>query len=83
LNGRAGGPPQTLATFKDAAQRRFGELSEGYFKLYPAASDEDSRQMAHRACAEEVSWNMRQFAAAAGRQGQEGLQPTTSRGSKP
>ena len=64
LNGRAGGPPQTLATFKDAAQRRFGELSEGYFKLYPAASDEDSRQMAHRACAEEVSWNMRQFAAA-------------------
>ena len=64
LNGRAGGPPQTLTAFKDAAQRRFGELTDGYLKLYPAASDEDSRQMAHRACAEEISWNMRQFAAA-------------------
>ena len=64
LSGRGGGPPTTVAAFKDAAERRFGELSEPYLKLYPATTDEDARQQAHRACADEINWNVRQFAAA-------------------
>src|ERR1043166_5737770 len=64
LNGRGGGSPTTMVSFKDASQRRFGELVDQFQKLYPMASDEDARQMAHKACAEEISWNMRQWAAA-------------------
>ena len=63
LNGR-GGAGMTMATFKSGAERKFGELTDQYLKLYPAASDEDARKMAHEACADEITWNMRQWAAA-------------------
>jgi len=63
LAGR-GGAGMTVATFKTGAERKFGEMSDQYLKLYPAASDDDARKAAHEACADEITWNMRQWAAA-------------------
>ena len=59
-----GGQGMTADAFKTAAQRKFGEMADQYLKLYPAASDEDARRAAHEACADEITWNMRQWAAA-------------------
>ena len=63
LNGR-GGASMTLAAFKENAQKKYGEMADQYLKLYPAMSDEDARKDAHAACADEITWNMRQWAAA-------------------
>ncbi len=63
LAGR-GGASMTLATFKENAQKKYGEMADQYLKLYPAMSDEDARKDAHEACADEITWNMRQWAAA-------------------
>ncbi len=54
----------TLDAFKTAAQRKFGEMADQYLQLYPAASDADAQRAAHEACADEINWNMRQWAAA-------------------
>jgi carboxylesterase type B len=54
----------TVAAFKEAAARRYGDQAESYLKLYPAMTDEEAGQLAHKACGEEINWNMRQFAAA-------------------
>jgi para-nitrobenzyl esterase len=64
LSARGGGPPMTVAAFKEAAVRRYGDHAETFLTLYPAGTDEDARQLAHQACGEEINWNMRQFAAA-------------------
>jgi para-nitrobenzyl esterase len=63
LAGR-GGQGMTLDAFKSGAERKFGEMAGDYLKLYPAASDADAQRMAHEACADEINWNMRQWAAA-------------------
>jgi para-nitrobenzyl esterase len=63
LAGR-GGQGMTLDAFKTGADRKFGAMAGEYLKLYPAASDADAQRMAHEACADEISWNMRQWAAA-------------------
>jgi len=63
LGGR-GGSSLTVDTFKGSADRKFGEMSSQYLKLYPAASDADAQRAAHEACADEITWNMRQWAAA-------------------
>ena len=62
LAGR-GGPGPTIDGFKGIADRKFGDMASQYLKLYPAASDVDAQHAAHEACAEEISWNMRQWAA--------------------
>jgi len=72
LSARGGGPPMTAEAFKTNAQRRFGEIADQFLRLYPVTSDEDARQMAHQACAEEISWNMRQWAAAQEKLGKKG-----------
>ena len=65
LNGRAGGPPVTAAAFRSTAERRFGsEAADAFVKLYNVASDADAPKAAHVACADEVNWNMRQWAVA-------------------
>ena len=64
LAGRGGGPSMTLDAFKSAADRKFGEMAGEYLRLYPAASDADAPRLAHEACADEINWNMRQWAAA-------------------
>jgi para-nitrobenzyl esterase len=63
LAGR-GGQGMTLDAFKSGAERRFGEMAGEYLKLYPAANDADAQRAAHEACADEINWNMRQWAAA-------------------
>jgi len=59
-----GGQGMTLDAFKAAAQRKFGELADQYLQLYPASSDAEAQRSAHEACADEINWNMRQWAAA-------------------
>jgi carboxylesterase type B len=59
-----GGAGMTAATFKSNAERKFGELTDQYLRLYPAATDADAQRAAHEACADEITWNMRQWAAA-------------------
>jgi para-nitrobenzyl esterase len=70
LNGRAGGTPMTAANMRSGAERRFGsEAADAYMKLYNVANDSDAPKAAHLACAEEVNWNMRQWAVAQGAKG--------------
>jgi para-nitrobenzyl esterase len=59
-----GGQGMTADAFKTAAQRKFGELTDQYLQLYPVSSDADAQRAAHEACADEINWNMRQWAAA-------------------
>ncbi len=61
--GRGGGPSLTAEAFRTNAERRFGEGADAYVKLYGVASDADAPPAAHVACADEISWNMRQWAA--------------------
>jgi para-nitrobenzyl esterase len=70
LNGRGGGGGgMTLDAFKTNAQRRFGEATADYIKLYGVNSDAEAQPAAHVACGEEVNWNMRQWAAAQAKAG--------------
>jgi para-nitrobenzyl esterase len=71
LAGR-GGAGTTTATFKAGAERKFGEMSDQYLKLYSAASDDEAKRAAHEACADEITWNMRQWAAAQEAKGKKG-----------
>ena len=54
----------TADEFKTAAQRKFGDLADQYLQLYPVTADADAQRAAHEACADEINWNMRQWAAA-------------------
>jgi carboxylesterase type B len=44
-------------------------MASEFLKLYPAATDDDARHAAHEACADEITWNMRQWAAAQEKKG--------------
>jgi para-nitrobenzyl esterase len=68
LNGR-GGTSLTVAAFKSNAERKYGDLAPEFLKLYPAATDDEARHAAHEACADEITWNMRQWAAAQEKKG--------------
>jgi para-nitrobenzyl esterase len=68
LAGR-GGAGMTVAAFKSGADRKFGEMAGDYLKLYSATSDDEARHAAHEACADEITWNMRQWAAAQEKKG--------------
>ena len=59
----------TLDAFRANAQRRFGDAGADYMKLYGVSSDADTRPAAHVACADEINWNMRQWAAAQAKAG--------------
>ena len=64
LNGRGGGASMTADAFKAGAQRKFGDQADAFLKNYRVASDADAARASHEACADEISWNMRQWAAA-------------------
>ena len=68
LNGR-GGTGLTLDAFKSAAEKKYGDMAADYQRLYPATSDDAARHAAHEACADEITWNMRQWAAAQEKKG--------------
>jgi para-nitrobenzyl esterase len=55
----------TAANFRSTAERRFGsEAADAFVKMYNVTSDADAPKAAHLACAEEINWNMRQWAVA-------------------
>jgi para-nitrobenzyl esterase len=62
--GRGGASGVTFDAFKTSAQRRFGDAAGDFVKLYGVTSDADTQPAAHIACADEINWNMRQWAAA-------------------
>jgi len=64
LNGRGGGASTTADAFKAGAQRNYGDQAEAFLKNYTVTSDADAAKAAHEACADEINWNMRQWAAA-------------------
>jgi para-nitrobenzyl esterase len=73
LNGRGGGSGgMTLDAFKTNAQRRFGDATADYIKLYGVTSDAEAQPAAHLACGEEITWNMRQWAATQAKAGKKG-----------
>jgi para-nitrobenzyl esterase len=67
--GRGGGPGPTVETFKANAQRRFSEGADEYVKLYGVSTDAQAQPAAHAACADEINWNMRQWAVAQAKAG--------------
>lgn len=65
LNGRGGGGAAITAdAFKATAQRKYGDQAEAFLRNYTINSDADAARAAHEACADEINWNMRQWAAA-------------------
>jgi para-nitrobenzyl esterase len=64
LNGRGGGSSTTAEAFKASLQRKFGDQAAAVLKNYTVASDGEAARAAHEACADEINWNMRQWAAA-------------------
>ena len=67
--GRGGGPAITAEVFKTNAQRKFGEAADEYVKLYGVTADAEAQPAAHVACADEINWNMRQWAVAQAKAG--------------
>jgi para-nitrobenzyl esterase len=67
--GRGGGPALTAEAFKANVQRKFGEAADEFAKLYPVTSDAEALPAAHMACADEINWNMRQWAVAQAKAG--------------
>jgi len=69
IGGRGGAGGVTFEAFKTNAQRRFGDAAGEFLKLYGVTTDSDTQPAAHIACADEINWNMRQWAAAQARAG--------------
>jgi carboxylesterase type B len=68
--GRRGGTGGvTLDAFRTSAEKRFGDAAGDFLKLYGVTSDADTQPAAHIACADEINWNMRQWAAAQAKAG--------------
>jgi para-nitrobenzyl esterase len=64
-----GGPAATADGFKSRAQQRFGELADGYLKLYSAGTDAEAGTSYLTSYSDETNWNMRQWAAAQNKRG--------------
>jgi para-nitrobenzyl esterase len=70
LAARGGGPGgMTMDAFRTNAQRRFGDATSDYIKLYGVSADAEAPAAAHMACGDEINWNMRQWAAAQAKAG--------------
>jgi para-nitrobenzyl esterase len=55
-------PGLTSEQFTGQARQRFGVLADGYLKIYPAASDEQTLQSYLASFSDEAAWHMRKFA---------------------
>ena len=66
------GGPMAAEPFLNQSKQRFGELLDGFLKLYPAGSDAEANTSYLAAYADETSWNMRQSAVAQTRRGKKG-----------
>ena len=67
-----GGPASTAEGFRTRAQQRFGELGDGFLKLYPATSDAEAASSYLASYSDETNWNMRQWAALQNKRGKKG-----------
>jgi para-nitrobenzyl esterase len=63
------GQPPTAERFAEQLKTKYGELTDGFLKLYPAANDEQARAAYLASYADETNWNMRQTAAAQAKRG--------------
>ena len=64
-----GGPATTADGFRTRAQQRFGELSDGFLKLYGAGTDAEAAASYLASYSDETNWNMRQWAAIQNKRG--------------
>jgi para-nitrobenzyl esterase len=64
LSGRGGGAVTTAEVFKASVRRKYADQAEAFLQTYTVTSDADAARAAHEACADEINWNMRQWAAA-------------------
>jgi para-nitrobenzyl esterase len=55
-------PGLTAEQFAGQAKQRFGVLADGYLKMYPAASDDQTGQSYLASFRDEAAWHMRKFA---------------------
>jgi para-nitrobenzyl esterase len=63
------GGPMAAEPFLNQSRQRFGELTDAFLKLYPAANDAEANKSYLTAYSDETSWNMRQSAVAQARRG--------------
>jgi para-nitrobenzyl esterase len=56
--------PAGAARFVEQSRRRFGDLADGFLKIYPTSSDEEANASQLRASSDEVAWVMRNWAHA-------------------
>jgi para-nitrobenzyl esterase len=66
-NGNEGGsfafgPPTTLASWKDGAAQRWGDLADAGLAAYPATTDEEARLAASRPFTDGIAWFMHRYA---------------------
>ena len=70
--GEAPAPGAAVQAYTNQARTKYGELADAYLKLYPAAADADVAAANAQSINDEISWNMRQFAAAQSKKGKKG-----------
>jgi para-nitrobenzyl esterase len=58
--------------FLGQSRQKYGELTDTFLKLYPAASDAEANTSYLASYADETSWNMRQSAVAQNKRGRKG-----------
>jgi para-nitrobenzyl esterase len=61
--------PVKAQTFTDQNTQRWGDLSDSFFKLYPAGSDEEANTSSLAASRDEISWHMRLWGQTQARRG--------------
>lgn len=62
-------PGLTAAQFNSQAKQRFGVLTDGYAKLFPAADDAQASASYLKSFSDEAAWAMRKFAELQAKQG--------------
>ena len=65
-------PGAAVEAYKARAAQQYGELADTFLKLYPVNSDADAAAMSAQLTNDEISWNMRQFAALQSKKGKKG-----------
>lgn len=59
----------TATAWTTRVRPRWGDLADGYLKLYPGGSDEEATRSSERAFRDELAWHMRLYASLQARRG--------------
>jgi para-nitrobenzyl esterase len=70
--GAAPAPGSAVEAYNARAKQQYGDLADSFLKLYPVNSDADAAAMNAQLTNDEISWNMRQFAALQSKKGKKG-----------